>query len=159
MQNKSIWIVEYYEDYKEKWEVEGFFFTKEEAKEYCDLKNGSDAYYTYYYEERKPLDLQEYKSKFYTIWYVRIIEWEKVVMTDTDLSLYTPDYYINHWEEENLEGKKYELGFCFHTASEQEAIELALERAKVVKAEFERLGDFNKACEYLEQKHQEEHKD
>lgn len=154
MQNKSIWIVEYYNDWVDEWEIEGYFFTKEEAKEYCDLKNRNSALFTYSYEEKKSLDLQEYKSRFNTIWYVRIVEWAEIEFTEMELSRHIPDDYINHWDKEG-----YELGFCFHVDTKQEAIELALKRAKVVKAEFERLSDFNKACEYLEQKYQEKHKD
>lgn len=98
------------------------------------------------------MDLQEYKNKLHTIWYVRIVEWNEVEFTEMELSRHIPNYYINHWDK-----RAYELGFCFHTATEQEAIELALERAKVVKTEFERFGNFNKACKYLEEKFEEEH--
>ena len=145
MQNRSIWIIEYYDDYSGQWVNTGFFFSKEEAKEYCDLKNNSGAFHTYHYNEKKELNLQEYKDSFYTIWYVRIVEWDKVVLTDMDLSRHIPDYYIDHWNEKDCE-----LGFCLHSNTEEEAIELALERAKIVKAEYERVGNFNRACQNLD---------
>lgn len=32
MQNKSIWIVEYYKDHEEEWEVEGFFLQRKKPR-------------------------------------------------------------------------------------------------------------------------------
>ena len=52
MQNRSIWTIEYYDDYSGQWVNTGFFFSKEEAKEYCDLKNNSGAFHTYHYNEK-----------------------------------------------------------------------------------------------------------